>query len=278
MRRPDDGVILINVLVILALTAAIVFAMIRLSDVAILRSQRFSDAGQGLALIAAGEASVMAALRRDDPAKDHKREEWATVGQNDVAIEGGRFALVVEDAQARFNLNALASSGALGVQVLDRIVQSLDLPQDVTTRIVARLAQGGPLQNLDDLVVAGLSPADVAALKGLVTLLPGATEMNINTVPDALIGVITDNPVQARVLIGIRRRNGFLTVDDMVTAGVILPAGVGYRSGLFWVTTTVTMGDVVQVRWSLLQRGQAGVRVIGRGVPDVTAATRAAQE
>jgi len=267
MRAREDGVILINVLVILALTATIVFAMIRLSDVAILRSQRFSDAGQGLALIAAGEASVIAALRRDDPAVDHLREDWAVVGQDDVAVEGGRFALVVEDAQARFNLNALVRAGALGVQVLDRIVQSLDLPADVTARIVARLAQGAPLHRLDDLVQAGLSPAEVAALKGMVTLLPGAAEMNINTVPDALIGVITDNPVQARVLTGIRRRNGFLTTDDMVTAGVILPAGVGFRSGLFRVTTTVTMGDVAQTRWSLLQRRDDSVVVIGRGVP-----------
>jgi general secretion pathway protein K len=121
---------------------------------------------------------------------------------------------------------------------------------------------------LDDLVdQAGLTIAEVAALRGMVTVLPGAAEMNINTMPDALIGVITDNPVQARVLSGIRRRNGFLTSDDMVTAGVILPAGVGYRSGLFRVTTTVTMGDVVQVRESLLQRGDRGVVVIWRGVP-----------
>jgi general secretion pathway protein K len=269
MRRRDDGVILINVLVILALTSAIVFAMIRLSDVAILRSQRFSDAGQGLALIAAGEASAIAALQRDDPEKDHLREAWATIGQDEVLIEGGRFALVVEDAQARFNLNAVAGSGALGLQVLDRIAKALDLPGDVVPRIVARLAQGEPLHGIDDLVdQAGLTEAEVATLGGMVTVLPGATAMNINTMPDALIGVVTDNTVQARVLTGIRRRNGFLTATDATTAGLILPPGVGYRTGLFRVTVTVTIGDVVQVRQSLLQRTQDGVRVIARGLPD----------
>jgi general secretion pathway protein K len=268
MRGREDGVILINVLVILALTSAIVFAMIRLSDVAITRSQRFSAASQGLALIAAGEASAMAALMRDNPEVDHLREDWVTVGQQEVAIEGGLFGLVVEDAQGRFNLNSLAASGALGLQVLDRIVQSLDLSADVAPRIVARLAQGVPLRALEDLVdQAGLTDAEVTVLGGMVTVLPGIAAMNINTMPDALIGVITDNPVQARVLTGIRRRNGFLTSEDMVTAGVILPAGVGYRSGLFRVTTTVTMGDVVQVRESLLQRREEGVVVIRRGVP-----------
>jgi general secretion pathway protein K len=166
MRGREDGVILINVLVILALTSAIVFAMIRLSDVAILRSQRFRDAGQGLALVAGGEASVIAVLRRDDPQVDHLREAWASVGQAEVAIEGGRFALVVEDAQARFNLNALPTSGALGLQVLERITAALDLPDDVTPRIVARLSQAKPLLALDDLVgQAGLSVAEVTALR-----------------------------------------------------------------------------------------------------------------
>jgi general secretion pathway protein K len=267
MRAHDEGVILINVLVILALTSAIVFAMIRLSDVAITRSQRFRDASQGLALVAGGEASVIAVLRRDDPAVDHLREDWAQAGQKQVAIEGGQFALVVTDAQARFNLNALPTSGALGLQVLERITDALDLPDDVMPRIVARVAQPKPLLKLDDLVdQAGISMAEVAALQGMVTVLPVAADMNINTMPDALLGVVTDNPVQARVLVGIRKRNGFLTPDDMVTAGVILPPGVGYRSGLFRVTTTVTMGDVVQVRTSLLQRGDDGVVVIGRGV------------
>ena len=268
MRGREDGVILINVLVILALTSAIVFAMIRLSDVAILRSQRFSDAGQGLALIAAGEASAIAVLLRDDPEMDHLGEAWAQVGQDEVAIEGGQFALVVEDAQARFNLNSVAVSGAFGLQVLERIAAALDLPRDVVLRIVARLAQPEPLRSLDDLVdQAGVSVPEVAALRAMVTVLPGAAEMNINTMPEALIAVVTDNAVQARLLAGIRRRHGFLTSADAVTAGVILPPGVGYRSGLFWVTTTVTMGDVVQMRESLLQRRDDGVEVIGRGVP-----------
>jgi hypothetical protein len=58
-------VILINVLVILALCATITFAMIRLSDTAITRSQRFSAAGQGLALIAAGGLGCGARARGD---------------------------------------------------------------------------------------------------------------------------------------------------------------------------------------------------------------------
>ena len=210
--------ILINVLVILALTSAIVFAMIRLSDVAIWRSQRFSDAVQGLALVAGGEASAIAVLRRDDPQVDHLREPWAQVGQQEVAIEGGRFALVVEDAQARFNLNSLPGSGALGLQVLDRIAKDLDLPGDVVPRIVARLSQGNPLQRLDDLVdQAGVSMAEVAALRAVVTVLPVATEMNINTMPQALRWPLLGTAYKILVMQAPWRPNGVRSNTHLTT-------------------------------------------------------------
>ena len=159
-RKPDHGVVLINVLVILALTASVVYAMVSLSDIGISRSQRFSAAGQALALIAAGEASAIVALRRDmadAPTTDHGAEPWALVGQDVVDITGGSFALQIQDAQRHFNLNSLPGSGALGAQMLQRIVLALDLPADVGPRIAARLAQPEPLVRLVDLVVEGMS-------------------------------------------------------------------------------------------------------------------------
>ena len=161
-REPEKGVVLINVLVILALTASVVYAMISLSDLAILRSQRFSAAGQALALISGGEASAIVALRRDvtdAPQTDNLREPWALVGQQEVPIAGGTFALQIADAQAKFNLNNLPQSGALGAQMLQRIVALLDLPADVGPRIAARLTQPQPLVRMADLVAeAGLTP------------------------------------------------------------------------------------------------------------------------
>ena len=184
MRDDDAGVVLINVLVILALTASVVYAMVSLSELSIARSQRFSAAGQAQALIGAGEASAITALRRDmveAGQSDHLGEPWAQIGQTPVPIEGGTFALRIEDAQAQFNLNSLPGSGALGLQILQRLVAALDLPPDVTARIAARMAQPAPLERLSDLVAeAGLTPDEVALLAGLVTVLPGSTPVNIN--------------------------------------------------------------------------------------------------
>ena len=143
MRNRESGVVLINVLVILALTASVVHVMISLSEQAITRSQRFSAAGQAQALISAGEASAITALRRDmveAGQADHEGEPWALVGQTPVPIEGGSFALRIEDAQAKFNLNSLPISGALGLQILQRIVAALEMSPDVTSRIAARMS------------------------------------------------------------------------------------------------------------------------------------------
>lgn len=273
MRERDSGVVLINVLVMLALTASVVYAMMALSDLSITRSQRFSAAGQAQALIAAGEATAIVALRRDDGTADHLAEDWSSVGQETVAIEGGRFALRIEDAQGRFNLNSLTGSGALGLQTLSRLVEALDMTPDVTARIAARLAAPAPLERLSDLVAeAGLTDAEAARLETLVNVLPGPTPVNINTAPPALLAALTDNPVQARQLEGIRSRQGFLTPADVAAVQVILPPGAGYTSRYFWVTVTVEVDGTRQTLRSLLQRrsgagGRAVVEVIARDRP-----------
>jgi general secretion pathway protein K len=279
-RDKDSGVVLINVLVILALTASVVFAMVSLSDLAIQRSQRYSAAGQALALIAAGEASAIVALRRDmteAPLSDNPTEAWAQSGQQEVEIAGGSFALRIEDAQSRFNLNSLPQSGALGLQILQRIVKSLDLPPDVALRIAARLAQPAPLIRLQDLIAeAGLTPNEVTRLSQLATVLPGRTDINLNTAPAALLGVLADNAVQANRLEGLRKRKGFLTADDLATANVILPLGTGFVSRYFQVTVDVTLGDSAQHMQTLLQRrngpgGEGQVVAVFRQSP-ITAA------
>lgn len=123
MRPAEAGVVLINVLVVLALSSAVLVAMIRVGDLGIARSQGYAEAAQGRALIAAGEASAVTALRRDmvaAPQTDHRAEAWARVNQAETRIDAGRFALSITDAQARLNLTALPASGAIGPQIIER--------------------------------------------------------------------------------------------------------------------------------------------------------------
>jgi general secretion pathway protein K len=273
MRQTDDGVILINVLVILALTSAVLLVMVRVSDISIARSQVFSDAAQGQAVIQGAEASAIAALRRDmitAPNSDHLGEAWTAIGQAKTQIETGTFAVQITDTQSRFNLNSIAGSGVVGPQFLARIVARLKLPEDTTLRILARLARPEPLLTLDQLVPeAGLSPQTLNSLRTLVTLLPGRQDINLNTAPPDLIFALTDNPVQARVLVALRDRKGSLTAKDISAAAVILPPGTGFTSQFFELTTRVSVGQTAQAQHSLLRRyrsasGQPEVAVIAR--------------
>ena len=273
MRNPHSGVVLINVLVILALTSAVLLVMIRASDVSIARVQVYSEAAQGLALIAGGEASAIAALRRDmadAPGTDHLGEAWATIAQAETAITSGTFALQITDAQAQFNLTSVAGSGVVGAQILGRIARRLRLPEDTVPRILARLAQAPALHDLDQLIAeAGLTRETLDSLRALITVLPERSDINLNTALPELIFALTDNPVQARVLIGIRDRQGFLAPADVAAAKVILPLGIGYTSGYFRITTSVRVGATRQSLHSLLRRGQTA-----QGAPQVTVIAR----
>lgn len=271
-RERDGGVVLINVLVLLGIAASVVAVMLNLADLSIARSQRFGEAAQALALVRAGEQSAIAALRRDmeaAPGIDHAAEPWAAVAQAGIAIEGGDFELEIADAQSLLNLNALPGGGLQARETLRAIVASLELDPGVATRIADTLARNGPLDQLGDLGSrAGLAPSDVDRLGGLVTALPGTGAVNVNTAPVALLAVLLQNPVQARLLAATRERAGFLTTDDVAAAGIILPPGVGFVSDLYRTRVSVRIGGTRQSMESLLQRrrseGVAEVVVVAR--------------
>lgn len=259
-RAPDQGVILINVLVILALSSTILFAMLRLSDAAISRSQRFSDAAQGVALLDAGEVTGIAALRRDmqaAPQADFPGEDWASIGQEEIAIAGGTFSLAIMDATGKFNLTNVVFGGPETLPFLQKILDELALSDTARLQLLTRLANPAPLTAMDDLRASGLSPADIRQLSTLVTVLPNPTAINLNTMPDAMFNVLAGNPVQARLLQGLRARRGQIAPSDLLDAGLIPAVRVAVTSDIYTVTTHAMIGDVRQARESLLVRSVA---------------------
>ena len=272
-RDPQQGVVLINVLVILALTSTVVFSMVSLSDISIARSQRFSEAAQAQALIAAGEASAIVTLRRDmtaaDPS-DSLNDGWAKIAQKPAEIAGGSFALQISDAQGRFNLRNLRGGGIADQQMLQRILSTLGLPADAAARITARLAQPSPPERVADVARdAGLPAAAAAAFADLVTILPERTDININTAPFPVLAALCENPVQARTLDRLRTQRGALTPNDLRAAKLVLLPGAGFSSRYFDVTVAVTIAGTQQSSHSLLYR-QTGLG----GQPDVIAIRR----
>lgn len=253
--------ILFNILSLVALASTLVLLMITGQDAGLGRSLRFREASQASAIARAGELSVIVALQRDAveaPQRDHLREPWAAVIERDASIAGGRFSLSVTDAQARFNLNGLASANAS--PALASLLSGLRLDPALVGRIAVLARQQGRAPSVQQLLQLGVDPAILARLAPMVTVLPGTTPVNLNTASESLIAMLVGSPEAAKSLVERRTRNGFLTDTDFSELRVFVPQGAGFTSRYFWVRTTVTIGETRQTLVSLLERQAASGR------------------
>ena len=255
-RRFDrEGMILLNVLVIVAIAAATVAVMIASEDIQVQRAIRLHDAAQAQAYARAGELSAVTALRRDGltaPDVDAYGEPWGAIGQQTIAIPGGRFALSVADEQARFNINALVRGDAIPASRFARLARNAGLDAEAIAQIATVVAAVGPLRDEGVLRTAGVAPSDLDRLRPLISFLPTDAELNLNTVDGDLLGALIDDPRLLRPLLERRTRNGSLTEADVAAAG--LTGLGGYTSNHFLVTTVVRVGDVTQTTRSRLTR------------------------
>lgn len=272
-RRPirREGMILLNVLLVLAVASVAVLIMVSTQDLEVQRSTRLRDAAQANAYARAGELSAVTTLRRDAlvaAGTDDLTEDWAKLGQQDIAVPGGRFALAIEDAQSRFNLNSLHSGDAAPIALFQALgaQQGVDAASLVRIATVVRVA--GPLTDESLILAAGVPRAELDKLAPYVVILPEDATINLNTVGLPLLSLVTRDPEVARKLIEARTRRGFLLPADLAAEGAPALTGVGFTSDHYRVVTTVTVGDVTQAldsRIARLRRDRAvDVVVTGR--------------
>jgi general secretion pathway protein K len=262
----EEGMILVNVLMFVAIASGIVMLMISHEDSALQRSTRLREVARAEAIARGGEASAIVALRRDaltGPDSDNQGEAWARIGDKAVAIEGGTFSLAIADAQGRFNVNSVMSGELAPVEMLGRVGLAAGLTLEQIAMATAAIRLTGPITDLRPLARAGLDPAVLARLAPLVTALPYDSKVNLNAVSEPLLAILLDDPLAAAALVAVRTRQGFLTSEDFASAHVPVPRGAGFTSNLFRVRTRVTIGDTSLQRTSLLARrikdGQATV-------------------
>lgn len=252
-----EGMILLNVLLVLAVASVAVLIMVSTQDIEVQRSTRLRDAAQANAYARAGELSAVTTLRRDAlvaAGTDNLSEDWAKLGQQDIAVPGGRFALTIEDDQSRFNLNSLHTGEAAPIALFQAIGAQQNVDPASLIRIATVVRVAGPLTDDSLIVAAGVPRADLDKLAPLVTILPEDAAINLNTVGLPLLTLLTRDPEVARKLIEVRRRNGFLMPADLSTEGALALTGVGFTSNHYRVVTTVTVGDVTQALDSRIAR------------------------
>ncbi|MGB3722500.1 MAG: type II secretion system protein GspK [Pacificimonas sp.] len=262
----EGGIVLVNVLAVLALASAIILIMVSAQDSATLRSSRFAEAAQALAIAEGGELSAISALRRDalaeDSDVDHRGEAWAAIEETDAPVEGGSFTLRIEDAQARYNLANMVPAGSAGI--FPRIAEAAGIDRAEGARIELAVRTAGGIDDMTMLSRLGVTAGQLRALAPFVTVLPRPTRVNLNNADEALLAALFDDPLAARLLIERRNRQGFVTREDVRALKAVAPFGTSFRSDYFRVQSGVRIGATRQVLTSLLERRGKRVSVIER--------------
>ncbi len=258
-RADRRGMILLNVLIVVAIAAAAVTVMIVAQDIEVRRSIRLHDAAQAQAYGRAGELSAIVALRRDAliaPTVDTLNEPWAHIGQRAISIPGGTFELVIVDEQSRFNINALRRGDAISAAAFLNIGRAVGIPRSTLGLIALTISTLGPLRDDGALRTAGIDPAILDRLAPFVAFLPEDAAVNVNTADPALLDIILQDPTATRRIMN-RREQGGLSPDEIAALGAtgLLSAG----SDNFRVDTTVRVGDVIRRTSSQIRRSDAAL-------------------
>lgn len=256
-RDDEQGMILVNVLLFVAIASGLVLLMIDREELALDRGLRMREAARAQAIVRGGELSALIALRRDGETAgdvDHAGEAWAKIGAAAAPIEGGTFDLAIGDAEGRFNINTVRTGEAGAVVLLQEIANQIQMPPEQVMAAIQYVRQQGPVTDLRPLLQAGVDPKIAAQLEKVVTALPGDTTINLNAATPELIAILFNDPLVASRLVQVRARQGFLTLKDLNDQHVTLPWGCSFRSSTFWVRTRARIGGTTQQEATLIQR------------------------
>lgn len=256
-RAGEEGMILVNVLMFVAIASGLVLLMINREELALNQGLRTREAARALAVVRGGELSALVALRRDAETAadaDHAAEPWGKLSERAAPIDGGSFTLAIADAEGRFNVNSLRSGEAAAVVLFQRIAEQVGLPPEQALAAAEYIRREGPITDLRPLRLAGIDPKVADRLERLVTALPGTTALNLNAADPEMLGILFNDPVVAARLAEVRGRQGFLTLKDLSDQHVTMPWGTSFRSNTFWVRTRATIGGTSQQGATLIQR------------------------
>lgn len=259
-RNDEQGMILVNVLMFVAIAAGLVLLMINREELALNQGLRTREAARALAVARGGELSALVALRRDGETAsdtDNASEPWARLAEKGAPIDGGSFDLAVSDAEGRFNLNALRSGVAAAIVLFQTIAKQAGLPPEQVLAAVEYVRLHGPLTDLRPLRLAGVEPEIADRLERLVTALPGTTAINLNAADPEMLRILFADPLVGARLAEVRARQGYLTLKDLSDQQVTPPWGTSFQSNTFWVRTRATIGGTSQQVATLIQRSRS---------------------
>jgi general secretion pathway protein K len=229
-------------------------------------------------------------------ALDYLGEPWA-LPLPPIPLENGSIEGRVVDAQGLVNLNNLALAGTRGDDERERAARLLARagvaaaavdaladwvdedgdarPNGAESTWYARLptpyrSADRPLLRVAEIAaVRGFDPAAVARLAPLVTALPEATALNVNTAPVAVLAASLRGASEASLaeLATDRVTHPFTTIDDFssrLPQGATLLDRRGYdvKSSYFLVTVRARQGQAIAQARALLKRTRGAWPVV----------------
>ena len=273
MRRNQQGIALMTVLLVMSLALLITAGMLRSHRLVLHSSAQQIHQLQMRTLAFAGESWAREHLRnliRDPKVAVAAGQAW-TSGQPQLRIDNGQIEVDIEDLAGRFNLSALLGKGpadAVLVQRWLRLQTLLELPA-----LDAGVLQGQGLSEISQLRgLPGVDSQWYMRMQPWIVLLGKDAVLNINTAPATLLATLEGvTPELARALVTTRPLQGYASVQDFTFTPALIglgvqAAGLGISSRWFRITTDVRLGqsrlrlesDVVRDPhtgvWHLLQR------------------------
>lgn len=266
-RTEDKGVVLINVLVVLAIAGGLMVLLISAQERTISRVSRAADAAIAEQIVLGAEASVVDALRRDlddAPDIDHLGEPWAlSVIQRETELPTGRFSVSITDMQAKFDINQLADLSA-GTQAFGkRLLTALGQPPETVNQIVRILRAVGPVSALDELEAYGVAPETLTALAPHVTALPVPGTVNLNSVDPFLLEVMMQNSAQAAELIRLRDSRGSVSMENLRSIDALRPQNSGFTSNVYRMEAFAEAGEAsITIKTVIVRRDASGIKSV----------------
>lgn len=293
--RNQNGLALITAMLIVAIVATVAAYLSLGQQVWLRQSQNFADLAQAEAIRSGALHWAMLILIDDakNSATDDLTEDWAQQ-LPPLPAEGGVVVGAIEDAQGRFNLNNVLRNNkpsAEDIGVFQRLLRAQSLESGLVDALVDWLdsdskarPNGGEdidylntepayrtanqrLHSVDELrLIKGFDAEAVSKLRPYVTVLPQATEININTAPAAVLSALfVELPMAAAdELAADLKKNPLKSANDLkkrLPAKQALPkVSYGVKSAYFEVSVATQFGRL-QRQYTALVHRPAGASV-----------------
>lgn len=280
----QSGIALLSAILVVLVASAIIVSITHQEAFSIRKTSRIQlmDKARLYALGLEDWVRLFLSKDRKDSSIDHLGEDWA-IGIPGLPIEGGFLSGYLEDEQGKFNLNNLLGSEE-SLNRFNRLCNNLNvdttfvpalldwLDEDFEVRYpdgaeenyqTYRVANREMVDISELLLVKNVTPEIYQLLKPHITVLPGATSMNVNTMSETIFLSLGDN-LDADAFIEAREEEEFADLQQM-TERLQIPleeAGLSVSTDYFSAHGQVTLGDQALLFNTLIHRDSAGKTVI----------------